>query len=93
MLGGVLLVATFAYLVYRVLQLGMESGNNLARFLSLGTALMLMIHFIINIGSATGMLPVIGVGLPLVSYGGSNLLTVALLLGIIQGTTDMKVRG
>lgn len=93
MLGGTLLILVFAYLVYRILQLGMESGNNLARFISLGTALMLMIHFVINIGSTTGMLPVIGVGLPLVSYGGSNLLTVALLLGIIQSTTDRKVRG
>lgn len=93
MLGGVILILTFAYLIYRILQLGMDSGNNLARFISLGTALMLMIHFVINIGSATGMLPVIGVGLPLVSYGGSNLLTIALLLGVIQGTTDRKVRG
>ena len=90
--GGVLLLLAFASLVHRTLVLGMESGNNFGRFLSLGTALMLMIHFVVNIGSATGMLPVIGVGLPLVSYGGSNLLTTTLLLGIIQGVSDRKVR-
>ena len=90
--GGVLLLIAFGYLVYRTLVLGMESGNNFGKFLSLGTALMLLIHFTINIGSAIGMLPVIGVGLPLVSYGGSNLLTIALLLGIIQGVSDRKVR-
>ena len=93
LVGGILLLFAFGYLVYRTLVLGMESGNNFGRFLSLGTALMLLIHFVINIGSATGMLPVIGVGLPLVSYGGSNLLTTALLLGIIQGVSDRKVRG
>src|SRR3989344_1179843 len=90
--GGILLLAAFAFLVYRTLVLGMESGSNFGRFLSLGTALMLLIHFVINIGSATGILPVIGVGLPLVNYGGSNLLTTALLLGIIQGVSDRKAR-
>ena len=93
LIGGALFLFAFGYLVYRTLVLGMESGNNFGRFLSLGTALMLLIHFIINIGSAIGMLPVIGVGLPLVSYGGSNLLTTALLLGIIQGVSDRKDRG
>lgn len=92
LLGGVILLVAFGSLVRRTLILGMESGSNFGRFLSLGTALMLMIHFVINIGSATGMLPVIGVGLPLVSYGGSNLLTTTLLLGIIQGVSDRKVR-
>ena len=93
LIGGALFLFAFGYLVYRTLVLGMESGNNFGRFLSLGTALMLLIHFIINIGSAIGMLPVIGVGLPLVSYGGSNLLTTTLLLGIIQGVSDRKDRG
>ena len=92
LLGGVLLLLAFASLFYRILVLGMESGSNFGKFLSLGTALMLLIHFVINIGSATGMLPVIGVGLPLVSYGGSNLLTTTLLLGIIQGVSGRKVR-
>ncbi len=92
LVGGVFLLFAFGNLVYRTLILGMESGNNFGKFLSLGTALMLLIHFVINIGSATGMLPVIGVGLPLVSYGGSNLLTTALLLGIIQGVSNRKVR-
>ncbi|MBU2101638.1 rod shape-determining protein RodA [Patescibacteria group bacterium] len=91
-LGGLLLIGAFMYLVYRLLILGRDSTNNFARFISLGTALMLMTHFIINLGSATGLLPVIGVGLPLVSYGGSNLLTVALLIGIVQGITEKRAR-
>ena len=91
LLGGAILIGTFVYLVYRVLVLGRESNNNFARFVALGTALMLVIHLVINLGSATGMLPVIGIGLPLVSYGGSNLLTVALLLGIVQAISDGKI--
>ncbi|KKU18865.1 hypothetical protein A3A64_01205 [Candidatus Gottesmanbacteria bacterium RIFCSPLOWO2_01_FULL_48_11] len=90
--GGILLLLAFALLIYRILVLGMECGNNFGKFISLGTSLMLLIHFVINIGSAIGMLPVVGVGLSLVSYGGSNLLTTTLLLGIIQGVSDRKVR-
>lgn len=92
LLGAVLLISLFGYLVFRVLALGMEADHNFARLIALGTAMLLIIHFIINMGSATGLLPVIGVGLPLVSYGGSNLLTVALLLGIIQAVSTRKVR-
>ena len=66
------------------------SYNNFARFVSLGTAITLFIHFSVNLGSALGLLPVIGVSLPLVSYGGSNLLTMAALIGIIQGVREKR---
>ena len=91
LLGGAMLIALFVYLIQRVLVLGKESDNNFARLVALGTALMLIIHFIINMGSATGLLPVIGVGLPLVSYGGSNLLTATFLLGIVQAISNRKI--
>ena len=90
-LGGLILVATFVYLVHRILKRGRESSSNMPRFVALGTALVLLIHFIINMGSTLGLLPVIGIGLPFVSYGGSNLLTVAALVGIIHGITEKRV--
>ncbi len=90
LVGGALLILTFLFLIYSILRLGIRSTNNFARFVSLGTATMLSLHFIINLGSALGLLPVIGVGLPFVSYGGSNLLTVAILVGIIQGIAENK---
>lgn len=90
MLGGFLLIATFLYLIYRILQLGMRSYNNFAKFVSLGTAITLFIHFSVNLGSALGLLPVIGISLPLVSYGGSNLLTIAALIGIITGIHERR---
>ena len=85
LLGGLVLIGAFIYLVLRLLHLGRQANNNFARFVALGVALTLMIHLTINLGSATGLLPVIGVGLPFVSYGGSNLLTMSLLVGIVQG--------
>ena len=90
LLGGFLLIAAFLYLIYRVLQLGLRSYNNFAKFVSLGVAITLFIHFSINLGSALGLLPVIGISLPFVSYGGSHLLTMAALIGIIQGVHERR---
>jgi rod shape determining protein RodA len=92
LIGGMIIIGAFVYLVLRLLFLGEQSNNNFSRFIALGTALMLMIHFTINLGSAVGLLPVIGVGLPFVSYGGSNLLTASILVGIVQGVTDKRAR-
>ncbi len=90
LVGGFILIGAFLYLIYRILRLGIKSQNNFARFVALGTAIMLFIHFGVNLGSSLGLLPVIGIGLPLVSYGGSNLLTTAVLLGIIQGVVSPR---
>ena len=90
LVGGLFVIAAFLYLIYRILQLGMGSYNNFAKFISLGTAITLFIHFSVNLGSALGLLPVIGISLPLVSYGGSNLLTIATLIGIIAGVHERR---
>ncbi|MBI2592765.1 MAG: FtsW/RodA/SpoVE family cell cycle protein [Candidatus Colwellbacteria bacterium] len=89
-LGAGILISAFTFLVYRILKVGEKSDNNFSKFLSLGTAILLLTHFALNLGSALGLLPVVGLSLPLVSYGGSNLLTVALLLGIILNTAERR---
>jgi rod shape determining protein RodA len=91
MLGGLLIITAFGVVVYRLLMLGLHQTDSIIRLISLGTVLFLMIHFVVNLGSVLGLLPVIGVSLPFVSYGGSNLLTVAILIGIINGTAGKRV--
>ena len=90
-IGGIFLISAFVFLIYRILLLGIKSGNNFSRLMTLGTATMLIIHFVINMGSTLGLLPVIGIGFPLVSYGGSNLLTISALIGIIQSVAEKRV--
>jgi len=92
LIGGALLIAAFVFLIYRLLRIGQKSANNFPKFIVLGTAAMLLIHFVINMGSTLGLLPVIGIGLPLVSYGGSNLLTTIALIGIIQSVSEGNTR-
>lgn len=88
LVGGALLIAAFVFLIYRLLRIGQRSANNFPKFIVLGTTAMLLIHFVINMGSVLGLLPVIGIGLPFVSYGGSNLLAAIALIGIIQSVSE-----
>jgi rod shape determining protein RodA len=82
--GGMILVAVFLWMIWRILFIGMKSRGNFDKFICIGSALLFVFQFAINIGSTVGFLPVIGVGLPFVSYGGSSLLTSFILIGIIQ---------
>lgn len=84
LLGGLAVIAAFLALIIRIIQIGLNSENNFARFFCLGTVILLLSHLVLNVGFNLGILPVIGVPLPFVSYGGSNLLTNFFLIGIIQ---------
>lgn len=90
LLGAFLVIAAFFFLVLRIIKIGSASERNFFRFVCLGTAVLFLSHFILNVGSNIGLTPVIGVPYPFFSYGGSNLLTNFLLIGIIQ---SIKVRG
>lgn len=82
--GGLLVVAAFGFLLLRIIRIGFYSQNNFFRLLCLGTAVMFLAQFIFNIGSALGLLPVVGVTFPFLSYGGSSLLMNMVLIGIIE---------
>jgi rod shape determining protein RodA len=63
----------------------MRAGNNFLRIIASGIALFLLTQATMNIGMNVGLLPVTGITLPFVSYGGSSLLTFFAALGIVQG--------
>lgn len=83
-LGGLVLLLTFFFVVFRITAIGLGTVNNDYRFISLGVALVLMIHFFVNAGSNLGLTPVTGIPFPFLSYGGSHLLTLAVFASIIQ---------
>ena len=83
-LGGVVILLTFLIVVLRILNIGLRARTNDFKFIALGTSLILVVHFLINMGSNLGFLPVAGLPFPFLSYGGSSLLTLAALMGIIQ---------
>jgi rod shape determining protein RodA len=84
MLGGIATIAAFLLVLFRITKIGLDAENNFSRFICLGTSLLFLLHFILNVGSNVGLMPVIGVPFPFLSYGGSNFMVNSLLIGMIQ---------
>ncbi len=84
LVGALIILAAFSLLLWRIIRIGLLAENNFSKLICLGTVIIFLIHFVFNVGSNLGLVPVIGVPFPWFSYGGSNLLTNAILIGIIQ---------
>ncbi len=82
--GTLILLALFGLLIYRLVENARLGATNFETFFTLGTASLFMIHGIIHIGMNIGILPVTGVPLPFMSYGGSHIVTSYALLGIVN---------
>lgn len=83
-LGALALFALFIFLLWRGLRAASLSRDIFGRLLATGIVSMLLFQLFLNIGVNLRILPVTGVPLPLISYGGSSLLTVLLSLGILE---------
>ncbi len=81
---GFLLIAAFFAMIMRIVAIGLGERNNFNQFICLGTALFLVANFVFNTGSNIGLVPVIGVPYPFLSYGGSHILAEFILLGMVQ---------
>jgi rod shape determining protein RodA len=83
-LGGIFILSAFFAFLFAILRIGMLAEKNFEKFVCLGAVIMFASQFTINVGSSLGLLPVIGVPFPFLSYGGSNLLTSLLIVAIIN---------
>jgi len=84
MAGVFVLFALYVVLIWRVLQIAIASKTNFPRLFAVGFAVTLITQFIINVGMNLSLLPVVGLYLPFVSYGGSGLIGNFVGLGILQ---------
>jgi len=82
-LGGLVLIALYAFLVLAALDVAANARDKFGSFLALGIAALFFWHAFINMGMVTGVLPVVGVPLPLFSYGGSSVVADMLGIGIL----------
>ena len=77
-----LLIVTFLFLFLKLLKLAGNHKHPFAQLVTVSVTAVFFIHFLINLASATALLPVIGIPLPFVSYGGSAFITNSLMLAI-----------
>lgn len=84
MLGIVTMFFLFSFLIWRILKIAISSRSNFPRLFASGLAILLVSQIFIHIGMNLGILPIIGIPLPLTSYGGSSLISNFISLGILQ---------
>jgi rod shape determining protein RodA len=81
-MGSVLFVTVYIYLLYRLLMMAERQRHKFNRIYGYSVVSILFFHFFINVGMTLGIMPVIGIPLPFISYGGSALLSFTILLFI-----------
>lgn len=84
LLGVIIIFSLFIIMFFRIIRIAIHSQSNFPRLVTSGFAALLIAQISINVGMNLGLLPVIGVPLPLLSYGGSNLIITFIGLGILQ---------
>ncbi len=84
MLGVLVLLAIYLFIIARGLVIGTKANSAFGRILSGGTALLFFVYVFVNIGMVSGILPVVGVPLPLFSYGGTSYVTLMAAFGLMM---------
>jgi len=89
-LGFLLLIIIYALIIYRCMSLSLRCEDNFSRLLGASLTFVFFTYVFVNIGMVSGLLPVVGIPLPLISYGGSSLMTLMASFGIIMSIHKHK---
>jgi rod shape determining protein RodA len=89
-LGFILLILIYALIIFRCMSLSLRCEDNFSRLLGASLTFVFFTYIFVNIGMVSGLLPVVGVPLPLVSYGGSSLITLMASFGVIMSIHKHK---
>lgn len=90
--GVAAVLFVYTTLLWRLVHIARACSNDFSAYTVLGVALLFLLQMIVNIGAAIGLLPVTGVTLPFVSYGGSSMLINLLLIGIVESVAVSNTR-
>jgi rod shape determining protein RodA len=83
-LGALLLMGLLCFLLWRTLRIAEQARDTFGRLIAAGVAGLIFFQSIVNIGMNLGLMPVTGIPLPFVSYGGSSFLTLMLGMGLVE---------
>ncbi|MFZ4619467.1 MAG: rod shape-determining protein RodA [Bacteroidota bacterium] len=84
LLGGVVVLGLFAILLFHGVRLASIAKNKFGSLLALGFTTLFAFHVFVNIGMSVGLMPVIGIPLPFLSYGGSSLVSYMMIAGLMM---------
>jgi rod shape determining protein RodA len=83
--GAVVVLLLFTALLWRILVSAWRSSDHFAMLVACGLASMILFQVTVNVGMVIGLVPITGIPLPFITYGGASLVSLALGLGILQG--------
>jgi rod shape determining protein RodA len=90
LVGNLLLIGSFIFLVLRGMAIALEAPTLFSRLLAGAITLIFFTYAFVNMGMVSGILPVVGVPLPFISYGGTAMVTLGLGLGILMSISKAK---
>jgi rod shape determining protein RodA len=90
LLGNLFLIASFLFLVLRGLAIALEAPTLFSRLLAGAVTMIFFTYAFVNMGMVSGILPVVGVPLPFISYGGTAMVTLGMGLGILMSISKAK---
>ena len=88
--GNLFLIASFLFLVLRGLAIALEAPTLFSRLLAGAVTMIFFTYAFVNMGMVSGILPVVGVPLPFISYGGTAMVTLGMALGILMSVSRAK---
>lgn len=90
--GSLIILFIYLYLLTYCLRLAQKIGNSFSFLVIIGVVSMMLFQMFVNIGMNIGLLPITGITLPLISYGGSSLLATFICLGMVASIAKFKKR-
>jgi len=90
LLGNLLLILGFMFLIMRALNIALEAPTLFTRLLGGSMAMIFFAYAFVNMGMVSGILPVVGVPLPFISYGGTAMVTLGMALGILMSISRAR---
>ncbi|OGB33324.1 MAG: rod shape-determining protein RodA [Burkholderiales bacterium RIFCSPLOWO2_12_FULL_61_40] len=90
LLGNIFLIMAFVFLVLRGLAIALEAPTLFSRLLAGSVTMIFFTYAFVNMGMVSGILPVVGVPLPFISYGGTAMVTLGLAVGILMAIANSK---
>ena len=86
-LGSISIILIFCVLIISIMKISFRVKSLFSKIVTFGIGFLLFLYLSLNIGMVCGLLPVVGAPLPLISYGGTSLLTILIGLGIVLSTS------
>ena len=90
MMGAVVLLSLYAFIIWRGLYIADHAQDNFSRLLAGSLSMTFFVYLFVNVGMVSGILPVVGVPLPLVSYGGTSLVTLMAGFGMLMSINSHR---